>query len=295
MTETKHMKFLQTVADEDVRHLEMKERTYGGSWKKRGGVGAFMMLARKWDRIENVLSKDILVLPERGEARHQYDIFDHIVADPSGADSTVLAEVRDLRRYLLLVEAEMVARGVVVIPPAHDCREEMRLVPRRVPADAGAVTGIPLDSVALEDLPHNASDLSDSNKHASLTPWVVNNRWRHEHEMQPGGPREMEFDTWWRAVAPGIWCLEPGLLMHGMPPSEVLGLYTEVVMCFNAPAWVLRMEDCPSEARDWFPRLRTEQTAHELHQLPEWQQALYAPSDKGEFRLWNEAWAASGE
>jgi hypothetical protein len=33
--------------------------------------------------------------------------------NPLGTDGTVLAEVRDLRRYLLLVEAEMVARGVV--------------------------------------------------------------------------------------------------------------------------------------------------------------------------------------
>lgn len=36
--------------------------------------------------------------------------------DPSGADGSALAEVRDLRRYLLLEEAEMVAKGVVEAP-----------------------------------------------------------------------------------------------------------------------------------------------------------------------------------
>lgn len=30
-----------------------KEVEYGSSWRKRGGVDSFMMLARKWDRIEH--------------------------------------------------------------------------------------------------------------------------------------------------------------------------------------------------------------------------------------------------
>ena len=40
------------VARADVTALEKAEESYGDSWKKRGGVGAFMMLARKWDRLE---------------------------------------------------------------------------------------------------------------------------------------------------------------------------------------------------------------------------------------------------
>ncbi len=95
-----HMMYLRTVAEGDIVHLEEKEKTYQGSWKKRGGVGAFMMLARKWDRIENLLGS-------------LFNVFAHIEAKPDGSDGTVLAEIRDLRRYLLLVEAEMVARGVV--------------------------------------------------------------------------------------------------------------------------------------------------------------------------------------
>jgi hypothetical protein len=81
----------------DAEFLIEKDTSYGGSWKKRGGVGAFMMLARKWDRLETMLAKD-------------YDIFKAIDLDYSGNDGTILAEVRDLRRYLLLVEAEMLSR-----------------------------------------------------------------------------------------------------------------------------------------------------------------------------------------
>ena len=81
------------VAQEDVEKLHQAEQSYGDSWKKRGGVGAFMMLARKWDRLENQVDG------------HRYDIFKAISEDqrPEG----ILDDIRDLRRYLLLVEAEM--------------------------------------------------------------------------------------------------------------------------------------------------------------------------------------------
>lgn len=102
-----HMKYLEAVAAGDINHLKMKEATYKGSWKKRGGIGAWMMACRKFDRLEVMLSASSL---------HAYDIFHYIETDPSGADGSALAEVRDLRRYLLLVEAEMVVRGVVRCP-----------------------------------------------------------------------------------------------------------------------------------------------------------------------------------
>lgn len=41
------------------------------------------------------------------------DIFARIGLRPKGEDGTVLACIRDLRRYLLLVEAEMIAEGVI--------------------------------------------------------------------------------------------------------------------------------------------------------------------------------------
>lgn len=104
-----HHQYLGIVANADVDLVTAKDLSYGASWKKRGGVGAFMMLARKWDRLEAML------------VDHGYDVFAGIESgcepsDRQGADGTVLAEVRDLRRYLLLVEAEMVARGHVMSP-----------------------------------------------------------------------------------------------------------------------------------------------------------------------------------
>lgn len=132
MTNHDHMSHLRSVLDEDERELIRKEETYQGSWKRRGGVGAFMVLARKWDRLESILE-----LP-----RYGYDIFEAIGSqslrhggDAVGEDGTVLAEVRDLRRYLALVEAEMIARGAVPQPCGQTLEQalesmEERLVPR---------------------------------------------------------------------------------------------------------------------------------------------------------------------
>lgn len=103
MNKKSHMDYLHQVTQSDIEVLKHKELTYEGSWKKRGGVGVFMMLARKWDRLENMLKAN------------RYDVFDTILAAPHGTDGSVLAEVRDLRRYLILVEAEMVARGIVFV------------------------------------------------------------------------------------------------------------------------------------------------------------------------------------
>lgn len=90
-----HMEFLDEVAQRALDQLQSKERHYRGSWKKRGGTGAFHMLARKWDRIENMCSDN------------DYDIFTDM---GSGEDGSLIAEVRDLRSYLMLVEAEYLAR-----------------------------------------------------------------------------------------------------------------------------------------------------------------------------------------
>jgi hypothetical protein len=87
------MDYLREVADEDVAGLKKAEESYGDSWKRRGGVGAFMMLARKWDRLERQCEK------------HHFDIFQSISEDDRAEG--LIDDVRDLRRYLMLVEAEM--------------------------------------------------------------------------------------------------------------------------------------------------------------------------------------------
>ncbi len=93
-----NIKFLAEIAAKDIDVLIEKDRSYGSSWKKRGGSGAFMMLARKWDRIENQ------VLP------FVYDIFKAIECDTGAEHDGMLDDIRDLRRYLLLVESEIMFR-----------------------------------------------------------------------------------------------------------------------------------------------------------------------------------------
>ena len=90
MQEGSDFNLIQNLANIDVAKLKHAQESYGDSWRSRGGVGAFMMLARKWDRIENQVSKD------------GYDVFKTIYDDPS--NSGILDDIRDLRRYLLLVE-----------------------------------------------------------------------------------------------------------------------------------------------------------------------------------------------
>lgn len=117
MQESKFQTVLQDIANRDVSTLVKKDTEYGSSWKKRGGVGAFMMLARKWDRLETQVTRPGL--------DSKYDVFDAIGQDegtltppageaiarkPAPPSESVLETIRDLRRYLLLVESEIMLR-----------------------------------------------------------------------------------------------------------------------------------------------------------------------------------------
>ena len=84
---------LRSVCDTDIDTLIIKGRSYGDSWKKRGGIGAFMMLARKFDRIEEAVKNN------------GYDVFSTYGKD--ARDEGIIDDIRDLRRYLLLVETEV--------------------------------------------------------------------------------------------------------------------------------------------------------------------------------------------
>jgi hypothetical protein len=93
MKEGSDFNLIAQLGVKDTNHLELAQKTYGDSWRSRGGVGAFMMLARKWDRLENQCKEE------------GYDVFSAIAKNPS--NTGVLDDIRDLRRYLLLVEAHM--------------------------------------------------------------------------------------------------------------------------------------------------------------------------------------------
>jgi len=91
---------IRNLGEKDAQQLAIKNGSYGDSWKRRGGVGAFMMLARKWDRLE-------LQCSAKG-----YDIFAAVLEDSAGITTQdgVIDDIRDLRRYLLLVEHHLLDR-----------------------------------------------------------------------------------------------------------------------------------------------------------------------------------------
>lgn len=95
-----------SIAVRDVLILQVKDRQYGSSWKKRGGVGAYMMLARKWDRIETALK-----VPGTDDYRSIFS-----VGTEDKRKENILEDIADLRRYLLLVEDEIRRQRVVLDP-----------------------------------------------------------------------------------------------------------------------------------------------------------------------------------
>lgn len=98
MKELPHLGFLNSALQNDFLGTVAGEEKYRGSWLKRGGIGAFMMLARKWDRLE-ALAK-----------RHEWDIIEAVLPEYNIPDGP-LDDIRDLRRYLLLVECEILRRA----------------------------------------------------------------------------------------------------------------------------------------------------------------------------------------
>lgn len=88
-------KHVTQIAAEDVTGVMSADgdANYGGSWKRRGGVGAFMMLARKWDRIE------------RRAQQYKGDLVKAAAEDTR--TEGLIDDVRDLRRYCLLVVSEV--------------------------------------------------------------------------------------------------------------------------------------------------------------------------------------------
>lgn len=111
-----YLDHLDAVGKADADSLRRAEKSYGDSWKRRGGVGAFMMLARKWDRLENAMTSqasrfigaDGRPMPEAPQL-DRYDIFNRAKADKRAEG--IIDDIRDLRRYLMLVEAHLIAEG----------------------------------------------------------------------------------------------------------------------------------------------------------------------------------------
>ncbi len=110
---------LNFITKELVKFVNDKDVQYGSSWRKRGGAGAFMVIARKWDRIEQVC-----------ETRHpaKYDIFDVFEADDRS--ETILDDCLDLVGYLLILIEHMVEIGHIT--EIESLRMKFDLSPREV-------------------------------------------------------------------------------------------------------------------------------------------------------------------
>jgi hypothetical protein len=165
----RHLDYLRVVAEGDVSFLEERERTYQGSWKRSGGRSAWFMLRRKIDRLLVMMARPpapagfdlksiggvVLNHDDLEYLRACYvseDIFLKIEAEPGGEDGTVLAEIRDLRRYLCLVEAEMMARGVVAV----DEKTRVEILERVLREPCGPVVVNEDGSVRAERMPRKS-------------------------------------------------------------------------------------------------------------------------------------------
>lgn len=100
-----HLKHLEGIAAKDAQGLQRAHRHYGNSWKKRGGVSAFMMIARKWDRLEKYCEE------------HGYDIFKAMNEDDRSEG--IIDDIRDIRRYFMLIEAEARENGIACASAGH--------------------------------------------------------------------------------------------------------------------------------------------------------------------------------
>ena len=81
---------IHKILDLTGTQLTFARRSYGESWINRGGVGAFMNLARKWDRVSQACE------------RAGWDILKALEMDrrPEG----LIDDLRDLRDYCILVD-----------------------------------------------------------------------------------------------------------------------------------------------------------------------------------------------
>ena len=94
-----HLRFIDEIALEDAAGLKKAHESYGASWKKRGGIGAYMVMIRKFDRMEMCVKK------------YGGDIFKAVQDDPRAEG--ILDDIRDARRYLMLIESVLRERGIV--------------------------------------------------------------------------------------------------------------------------------------------------------------------------------------
>jgi len=113
--DTKYLEQLKHVADSIVSTIRAKDKAYGSSWKRRGGVGAYMMLVRKSDRLEEQVKK------------FNYDVFDALrlsgCSEEKGSER-LIDTLEDLVAYGLLILAEHQSLAYQNIGDSGDIEED---------------------------------------------------------------------------------------------------------------------------------------------------------------------------
>ncbi len=78
-----------------LRLQVVKERAYGNSWKKRGDVGVLYTVARKWDRMEQIITNAM----QKGEVTEKGNIN---LKKSTGDYETFLDTIGDMGNYMFL-------------------------------------------------------------------------------------------------------------------------------------------------------------------------------------------------
>ncbi len=296
MPDMTHIPHLGRIAADDVGAIQQKEATYQGSWKAAGGRSAWFMLRRKMDRLMVMMQRpeppegfdlriaalginasveglklsegQVEALAHVTDAYCTEDIFQMIANNPSGDDGSPLAEVRDLRRYLLLVEAEMVARGVVSRAPVQTLKKAMHACsygPGSPPVEPPA----PAPTVAEERrVPRYASPAAAP---AFGVPGTPENGGQHARYRLEDGLTVSPGDPWY---------------------------FTSTDPIGGNIYWNVWRPDCPPDMTEHLPRLRLELNHKEWEETPAEYRGMYNwLGAETKYRLrkpFQEAWCETG-
>lgn len=213
-------------------------------------------------------------------------------------DGSVLAVVRDLRRYLTLVEAEVLERTMPrVVVTGQRSREVEVDRPRTVNAPEFVEIDVLEPCRATLTVP-----LEDSNRHAARTdaiasPWVVDSKWMFENGYNTSA-RMAIFNIWWYKIARDQWKLRGHVSMPpgSIPPAQLASLYKTVTNSNKPDAqFILDIGKVRAPLRPRWPKFPMEVNLKEKNELPEWADLLYKKVDGDDkWRLTDESWSRWG-
>jgi hypothetical protein len=86
------------------------------------------------------------------------------------------------------------------------------------------------------------------------------------------------YSRWYRSAAPNLGALLPWVAFEGdddEPPSELRGFYTYQHYGDDTEGWLLEIEHCPSDVREYFLEFRLELNATEYAEKLTWERGLY--------------------